>query len=155
MPNVGATGAAGVHVAAPAERVRTLVRDVTRMPAWSPEVVRVRWRGGGPPPEHRAVGARFVGWSRIGPLVWPRTCVIEVDEPHAFVWRTLPTWWNRDATRWRFDLAATDAGTWLTLSSVVLVEAPWFIAIGTRVTGRGDRLPDHLTATVRAIAAEA
>src|SRR5688500_9460498 len=43
-------------VTAPPGDVYALVADVTRMPEFSPEVVRCRWRDGAPGP---AVGARF------------------------------------------------------------------------------------------------
>lgn len=148
-------GAAAVAVAAaPVAAVRELLRDVTRHGEWSPEVVRVRWRQPvRPGPGGRLTGARFDGWSRVGPLVWRRTCQVIADDPLAFAWVTLPTWWNHDATLWRYELAAgPDGGTVLTLSYEVLAEAPWFIRLGGTLVGRIARLPSNVQATVDAVA---
>jgi hypothetical protein len=147
-------GAAAVAVAdAPVATVRERLRDVTRHGEWSPEVVRVRWRH---PvrrrPDGRLTGARFDGWSRVGPLLWRRTCEVVADDPRSFAWVTLPTWWNHDATLWRYELAAApDGGTAVTLSYEVLAEAPWFIRLGGTLTGRVGRLPSNVQATVDAV----
>jgi hypothetical protein len=66
-------------VAAPPERLYALVADVTRMPEFSPEVVRCRWLGGATGP---AVGARFeaVNASASG-RTWKNRPVVTVAEP--------------------------------------------------------------------------
>ena len=67
-----------VHVDAPAEDVYRLVADLTRMGEWSPECTRVVWRGGA---GSAAVGARFRGWNRHGPMRWFTDGVIVEAEP--------------------------------------------------------------------------
>ena len=59
--------AVSIHVDAPAEDVYDLVADLPRMGEWSPECTRVAWRGGA---TGTAVGARFRGWNRRGPVRW-------------------------------------------------------------------------------------
>jgi uncharacterized protein YndB with AHSA1/START domain len=61
----------GRGIAASPETVYDLVSDVTRMGAWSPETASCRWVGGATGP---AVGARFVGSNRRGPLLWSTAC---------------------------------------------------------------------------------
>jgi hypothetical protein len=144
-------------VDAPAAVVRELLRDVTRHADWSPEVVRVRWRGA---PRRTAsgslAGSRFAGWSRTWFVHWVRTCEVVADASGTFAWVTLPTWWNHDATLWRVDVEAVDGDRCtLTLRYEVLADAPWFIRLGGAVTGRVRRLPANLQGTVDAIARDA
>jgi hypothetical protein len=56
-----------LSVAAPADLVYDLVADLPRMGEWSPECVRVTWRGGA---SEAAAGARFFGHNRIGAVRW-------------------------------------------------------------------------------------
>jgi uncharacterized protein YndB with AHSA1/START domain len=65
-------------VAAPPEEVYALVSDVTRMGEWSPETSSCRWVGDATGP---AVGARFRGSNRRGPLLWTTTCTVTAAEP--------------------------------------------------------------------------
>ena len=62
-----------VNVDAPPERVWDLVADVTRMGEWSPETTAAWWLGDASGP---AVGARFKGRNRRGPVRWSTTCEI-------------------------------------------------------------------------------
>jgi hypothetical protein len=148
VPRTGETGHVEVAVAAPAAVVGALVRDVTRMTDWSPEIVRVRWRG-----RHRGPGARFRGWSRAGVVLWVRTCEVLVDEPGRFEFVTRPAWWNHDATRWTFEVEGDGPDrSRLRQTHEVLRGAPWFIRHGGVLVGRAPRLPGYQQATVTAIA---
>jgi hypothetical protein len=56
-----------IRVSAPALSVYDLVSDLPRMGEWSPECTRVTWSSRTPGP---AVGARFVGYNRVGAVRW-------------------------------------------------------------------------------------
>ncbi len=56
-----------LDIAASPQEVYRAVSDVTRMGEWSPECYRCAWRGGGSEPR---VGAKFLGWNRVGPVRW-------------------------------------------------------------------------------------
>jgi hypothetical protein len=58
---------------APADRLYDLVSDVTNMGRWSPETTRAAWVDGASGP---AVGARFKGWNKRGPIRWATTCTV-------------------------------------------------------------------------------
>ena len=65
------------RIAAPPDTVYDLVSDVTRMGDWSPETSSCRWVGDATGP---AVGARFVGSNRRGPLLWSTSCRVTSAE---------------------------------------------------------------------------
>ncbi|HSR25744.1 MAG TPA: SRPBCC family protein [Candidatus Eisenbacteria bacterium] len=65
-------------VAAPADRVWSLVGDPTRMGEWSPECARVEWIG---PATGPAVGARFKGHNRRGWRRWTTLGTVARYEP--------------------------------------------------------------------------
>ena len=65
-------------IAADPVEVWRLVSDVTRMGSWSPETTSCRWIGGATGP---AVGARFRGTNKRGPLLWQTTCTVTAAEP--------------------------------------------------------------------------
>jgi hypothetical protein len=65
-------------VAAEPILVYDMVSDVTRMGDWSPETSSCHWVGGVTGP---AVGARFVGSNRRGPLVWRTSCRVTAADP--------------------------------------------------------------------------
>lgn len=70
-----------LHVDAPAEKVYDLVADLPRMGQWSPECTRVAWKGG----SAAAVGARFRGWNRRGPVRWcTHGVIVEAERGRAF-----------------------------------------------------------------------
>ena len=76
------TGPSSVEVSetvrASPQVVYDLVSDVTRMGRWSPETTACRWL---PPAAGPAVGARFRGTNRRGPLLWATTCTVTAAEP--------------------------------------------------------------------------
>ena len=90
-------------VDAPPERVWALLTDFGRMPAWSPELVRmVPLRRGG-----LRVGQWYLGINRRGVVVWPTRSVLAVLEPgRVLAWDTLSS-----GARWIWEIAPDGAGT--------------------------------------------
>ena len=83
----------------------SLVSDVARMAAWSPQVVKTFVRG-------RPVqqGTTFLNINRRGPLFWPTQAKVVRFEPHReFAFRIKENW-----TIWSFTLEPTDGGTRVT-----------------------------------------
>jgi uncharacterized membrane protein len=100
---------AEVVVDAPAEKIYGLVSELTRMGEWSPECQRVEWENGATGP---AVGARFVGHNRGGPLnlmKWSRHGrVLAADPGREFTFITEEG--GREGTTWRYRFEPTDDG---------------------------------------------
>lgn len=100
---------ATVDIDAPIEKVWAVVSDITRVGQWSVECRSCDWIGDDRGPR---VGARFRGRNRRNASRWTRTCeVVDVDPPHRFGWRTLPTRLLPDSTEWRFELVGDGDGT--------------------------------------------
>jgi uncharacterized protein YndB with AHSA1/START domain len=93
---------ASIHIDAPPAAVWRLVTDLERMGRWSPQNRGGRWlRGGGP-----VLGARFLGYNRIGWRWWATTCkVVEVEQDRRFVFRNEQNW-----ARWVYQLEPDDTG---------------------------------------------
>ncbi len=69
-----------VHMSAPAEKIWTLVSDVTQIGKYSPETFEAEWLDGATGP---AVGAKFRGHVKRngkGPIYWT-TCIVLASEP--------------------------------------------------------------------------
>lgn len=105
----------------PAE-VYAMVSDVTRMGSWSPETTSCQWLGDATGP---AVGARFRGTNRHGPLLrWTTTCTVTDAEPgRRFAFDV--DYAGVPISRWSYDFAATSDGctvteSWTDLRPVVL-----------------------------------
>ena len=94
---------AEIEVAAPRERVWEVLTDFARMPAWSPELVRMTaLRRGG-----LRVGQQYLGINRRGPVVWPTRSVVCALAPGALVaWDTVSS-----GARWVYELSDTGSGT--------------------------------------------
>jgi uncharacterized protein YndB with AHSA1/START domain len=91
-------------IAAPRERVWTLVTDVTGMGRWSPECTGGRWT---PVP---GPAASFVGTNRHGPFRWTTHCtVVRWEEPSVFAFNVAES-----QMRWGYRLADEGGGTRLT-----------------------------------------
>ncbi len=74
-----------LHVDAPAALVYSVIADLPRMPEWSPECERVRWRG----VSQAAKGASFVAINKAGTLRWVTFGrVVVADEPRYLAWQT-------------------------------------------------------------------
>jgi hypothetical protein len=89
-----------------------LVSDVTRMGRWSPETTGCRWLDGATGP---AVGARFRGTNRRGPMLWQTTCTVTDAEPgrrFAFDVAFGPT----PISSWAYDIEPVEDGCVVTES---------------------------------------
>lgn len=94
---------AEIRIDAPAAVVWEALTDLGRMPARSPELVRVVPLGRG---ELRA-GRQFVGVNRRGPVTWPtRNRVVAVEPQRLLAWDTLSS-----GARWIVELHPDGAGT--------------------------------------------
>ncbi len=90
-------------VAAPPERVWALLTDFSRMPEWSPELVRmVPLKAGG-----LRVGQWYLGVNRRKAAVWPtRSVVSALDPGRTVAWDT-----TSSGARWIWELEPTAEGT--------------------------------------------
>ncbi|MGO8859661.1 MAG: SRPBCC family protein [Acidimicrobiales bacterium] len=109
-------GSVTVHMAAPPERVWSLVSDVTNTGKFSPETFEAEWLDGATGP---AVGARFRGHVRRNGkhwLVYWTTCTITTCEPgHEFVFQPeLPG--GKPVIEWSYHLEPSGDGTDVTES---------------------------------------
>ncbi len=108
-------------VTAPIDAVWQVASDVTRVGEWSHECRRVEWLDGS---TKAAPGVRFRGTNKAGPWRWSRINeVVVADEPHTFVWRTVPTLGFPDSSEWRIALEAADGGTRI-VQSYEVIRAP-------------------------------
>ena len=90
-------------VAAPPEKVWALLTDLSRMPEWSPELVRmVPLKRGG-----LRVGQWYVGVNRRKAVIWPTRSVLSVLEPG----RTLAWDTKSSGARWIWEISPDPAGT--------------------------------------------
>lgn len=76
----GMTDQLSMVIDAPRQQLWDLVTDITGMGRWSTENRRGRWLRGATGPE---VGARFLGFNRIGPVGWVTPCEVTIVEPLA------------------------------------------------------------------------
>jgi uncharacterized protein YndB with AHSA1/START domain len=84
-----------IDIAAPPEKVWSLLTDVTQMGRWSPECNRCAWVDGATGPE---VGAKFKGWNKRGMLRWSTTStVVTADAPTHFAWQV-----DKSAMQWGY-----------------------------------------------------
>ncbi len=88
---------------APPAQVWAVLTDLTRMPDWSPELLRmVPLRPGG-----LKVGQQYLGLNRRKAVVWPtRSVVAQVDHERALAWDT-----RSSGARWIYELSPVDAPT--------------------------------------------
>lgn len=125
---------ATIDVAAPPERVWSLVSDVTRMGEWSPVCRRCEWLGDSDGPE---VGARFVGHNRQTGARWSRECVVTATDPgREFAFHTL--FRGSESARWRYRFEPMGDGTRVVESYEVLSIPRWVRAF-RRVPGMSQR----------------
>ena len=94
---------AEAHVDAPPERVWATLADLSQMPDWSPELVRmVPLKRGG-----LRVGQWYLGINRRKAVLWPtRSVVAEVEPGRVLSWDT-----RSSGARWIWELAPEGDGT--------------------------------------------
>jgi uncharacterized protein YndB with AHSA1/START domain len=94
---------AETYIAAPPDRVWAALSDLSRMPDWSPELVRmVPLKRGG-----LRVGQWYLGINRRKAVVWPtRSVVAEVERGRRLAWDT-----KSSGARWIWELVPEGDGT--------------------------------------------
>jgi len=121
-------GAASVHASAPPEAVWQVLTDVTRVGEWSHECHTATWLDGS---THAAVGARFRGSNRAGPVRWSKPCTVYLcNAPSEFGYRTQGGRLMRDSTVWYFALEPEGGGTRLIQRYQVRSLAAWADRLG-------------------------
>lgn len=94
---------AEADVAVPPDRVWALLTDFSRMPDWSPELVKMLpLKPGG-----LRVGQWYLGINRRKAVVWPtRSVVAELEPGRVLAWDT-----KSSGARWIWELSASETGT--------------------------------------------
>jgi len=99
------------HVEAPADDVYDLVADLPRMGEWSPECTSVTWKGA----TAAAIGTRFRGWNRNGPLRWwTDGVVVEADPGRALAFDV--SWLGMKVARWAYRIEPDPSGSGCTVT---------------------------------------
>ena len=142
-----------VAVAAPPSVVWRMVSDVTRMPQWSPELIRAQWLG---PVREPKVGARFRGTNRNKVFRWSTSCeVVAADTDARFAYRVSHR--GLPVSEWAFDIRPAGGGCDVTESTVD--RRGWFLrtfsSAGTGVLDRTERNRAGIAATLAALKAAA
>lgn len=121
-----------IDIAAPRAKVWDLIADFSNMGKWSPELRRIVWLGGAKAP---AVGARFAGVNRRGPVPWATLSKItKCSEGEQIEWEV-----STSSTRWGYRFEDTpDGGTRVTEYREPYKKTPAVIkaVLGTGVLGR-------------------
>ncbi len=126
-----------VKINAPAEKIYDLLADVAQMGRWSPECTGGRWVDGATEP---AVGARFKGSNKRGPMRWTTGCeVTKAERGKAFEWQV-----KESGMVWgyRFD-PEPDGGTTVTEYREQTRPTPFYIKLVVR-SGLIGRNREHL-----------
>ena len=130
------TDEVSVHrdIAAPPDRVWSMVSDVTRMGEWSPESESATWLGGAKGPH---AGAKFRGVNRNGKRKWEtEATVVEAEPGRLFAFRVTAAGFK--VAEWRYTFEPTDSGcrvteTWIDQRGRIAK------ALGKPVSGVADR----------------
>jgi uncharacterized protein YndB with AHSA1/START domain len=95
MTTVPGVDEVSIDINAPRARVWSLLADFGNMPRWSPELRRIVWLGGAKAP---AVGARFLGVNRHGPVPWATLSKVSTcDAESEIAWEV-----STSAMRWGY-----------------------------------------------------
>jgi hypothetical protein len=139
-------------IAADPDSLYDLVADVTRMPAYSPETVEVRWIGDRHEP---AVGASFKGVNKLGFLSWAtKPTVVAADPGERFAFK-VP---GASGPTWTYTFEPVDGGTRVTESMSQDKPSPAIIRFLQRragVTDRAAHLRSGMTTTLTNLATAA
>ncbi len=92
-----------IEIEVPPKEVWNAVSDVTRVPEWSPECVRVIWKE--PPPDN-LIGAKFIGSNKRRWIRWKGYCEVTGVVPgRYFSYNVRPLgWWLHPHTRWTWTI---------------------------------------------------
>ena len=132
-----------IQINAPPERVWGMVADVTRMGEWSPECVRCEWVDGASGP---AVGARFRGHNKIGPMKWSTVSTVTAAEPgKEFAFRV-----DQGGSVWRYRFEPSDGGTRVS-ESFEAPPASGLTALFYRLTSREKKIEAAIRQTLERI----
>ncbi len=140
-----------LFIAAPVERVWSLIGEPARMPGLSPELRRITWVGAPNP----TAGGAFRGHNGVGPVRWRTRNVIEVADPgRIFAWRTMDGPGYSFVSRWTYRLEPQTGGCEITER---FETASWLAAFitGALLWGRGRMLRRGMRTTLRSIKAAA
>lgn len=136
-------------IAAPAEKVWSLVADVTRMGEWSPENTGGTWQKGASGP---ALGAVFKGHNKSGLRRWSTTCTVVECQPGK-VFEFAVTSGPIGVANWRYEFEDTESGCRVT-ESFRDNRASWFAFVARAM---GDHSAAHaekeMAATLENLAA--
>lgn len=137
-------------MAATPERLYELVSDLTRMGEWSPENTGGKWVKGSTGP---AVGARFKGSNRKGPMRWSTDVTVVVADPgREFAFDVKAA--GMKVARWGYRFEAVEAGTEVTeywddhRNPVSKKVTGWLL----RIADRSEHNADGMARTLAAIA---
>lgn len=141
-------GSHEIEISESPDRVYELISDVTRIGEWSPECYQAEWLDGA---TAAAVGARFRGYNRRGPVRWQTTAVVTEARPGAeFAFSVIHARTEREETRWRYQLQPTSTGTLLT-ESFEFVWCPAGNRISELLVPRGTQVNRGIEQTLQAV----
>jgi uncharacterized protein YndB with AHSA1/START domain len=149
------TASASVEIAAPVDRVWSLLSDLSRMGEWSPETARIEWKGGATGP---AVGAVFEGHNQKGKRKWSTTCSISVFEPNRELAWDVTSVGGLKVARWRYVLEPIGDGATRLSESTEDQRGRIVTFFGTLASGVKDRATHNhagMVATLERIKAAA
>jgi uncharacterized protein YndB with AHSA1/START domain len=144
-----------IVIEAPAERLYSMVADLSRMGEWSPECQKVEWLQGSTGPE---VGACFIGHNKGGPgglMKWSRRGrVLSADPAREFAFATEEG--GQEGVEWRYTFEPADGGTRVT-ESYEIHRIPTWARVVDIPTNRAGELRRHMRQTLEELkhAAEA
>jgi uncharacterized protein YndB with AHSA1/START domain len=139
-----------VHMAAPPERVWSLVSDVTRIGRYSPETFEAQWLDGARGP---AVGARFRGHVKRngkGPVYWT-TCTVTECVPNQTFAFGVGSPGKPPLNVWRYDIAAAGDGSDVTESFALRPTPPLRLYWALLGWARGKTNRDGMRTTLERI----
>jgi hypothetical protein len=139
-------------IAAPSEKLWSLVSDLPRMGEWSPENAGGQWIKGATGP---ALGARFKGTNRNGLRRWSTTVTVVGCEPGK-VFEFAVTSGPLAVANWRYEFEVLDSGSCRVTESWIDHRAPWF-RVAARVMGdhSADNAHKQMATTLQNLAAAA
>ena len=130
-----------VDVTASPETVWSVVSDLGRMGEWSPETVRVRWKGAPPGAGGPAIGATFKGTNRIGLRRWStKGTVVAAEANRKLAWDVASL--GLPIARWTYTIEPTETGARLT-ESFEDKRGALLNFVGPLVTGVKERCPHN------------